>query len=91
MQRKTLTITNRLGLHARAAAHLVRVANGFRSNIALARADTRRQTADAKSIFSVLLLAATQGTELEVIAEGTDEAAALQALCQLIEDKFGEE
>ncbi|MBI1765812.1 MAG: HPr family phosphocarrier protein [Acidobacteria bacterium] len=91
MQQRTITITNRLGLHARAAAKLVRVAAGFRSHAVLARTDARHQTADAKSIFNVLLLAAAQGTELEVVTEGEDEAAALEALCALIAGKFGEE
>lgn len=91
MQQRTITITNRLGLHARAAAKLVRVATGFHSQVCLARLDARHQTADAKSIFNVLLLAAAQGTELAVSTEGADEVAALEALCALIADKFGEE
>ena len=57
----------------------------------LARAEARHKTVEAKSIFGVLLLAATKGTEIEIICEGTDEAAALEAICQLIESKFGEE
>jgi phosphocarrier protein HPr len=91
MQQRTIMITNRLGLHARAAAKLVRVAAGFRSHVSLVRTDARHQTADAKSIFNVLLLAAAQGTELEVITEGEDEVAAVEALCSLIVGKFGEE
>lgn len=91
MQRRTITITNRLGLHARAAAKLVRLAGGFRSQVWLARADAQPQLVDAKSIFNVLLLAAVQGTALEVLTEGEDENDAMEALCQLIADKFGEE
>lgn len=91
MQQRTITITNRLGLHARAAAKLVRLAGGFRSQVWLARADAQRQPVDAKSIFNVLLLAAAQGTALEILTEGEDETAAVDALCQLITDKFGEE
>jgi phosphocarrier protein HPr len=91
MQQRTITITNRLGLHARAAAKLVRVAAGYRSNVFLARNDAQHKTADAKSIFNVLLLAAAQGTVLEVVTEGEDETAAIEALCQLIAGKFGEE
>lgn len=91
MQQRTILITNRLGLHARAAAKLVRLASGFRSEVWLARADARHQTADAKSIFNVLLLAATQGTTLEISTKGADEAEAVEAICQLIADKFGEE
>lgn len=91
MQQRQITITNRLGLHARAAAKLVRVAGGFRSEVLLARAEAQHKPADAKSIFNVLLLAAAQGTVLEIITEGEDETAAIEALCQLIADKFGEE
>lgn len=88
MQQRTITITNRLGLHARAAAKVVKLAAGFQSRLTIV---ARQKTADAKSIFSVLLLAATQNTEVEISAEGVDEAAAVEALCQLIADKFGEE
>lgn len=91
MQQRTIVITNRLGLHARAAAKLVRVAAGFHSQVLLARTDARHQPADAKSIFNVLLLAASQGTQLEVITEGEDETVAVEALCALIAGKFGEE
>lgn len=91
MQQRTIIITNRLGLHARAAAKLVRLAAGYRSSVLLARSEMPQQTADAKSIFNVLLLAAAQGTALEVITEGEDEVAAVEALCSLIAQKFGEE
>ena len=84
-----VTIVNRLGLHARAAAKLVRAATNFRSSVRLARAD-RSATADAKSILSVLMLAAARGTELKITAEGEDEREALDALCGLIAGGFGE-
>jgi phosphocarrier protein len=90
MRRRTVQVTNRLGLHARAAAKLVHLANRFRSTIALARCDNG-QTVDAKSILGVLLLAASAGTYLDVIASGEDEADAVEAICRLIESKFGEE
>jgi phosphocarrier protein len=90
MQQCTVTITNRLGLHARAAARLVRLAGSFRSHIRLSRCDERPATADAKSILAVLMLAAVQHTQLEITAEGEDEEMAMQALCSLIADKFGE-
>ncbi len=90
MQQQTLTITNRLGLHARAAAKVVKLAGGYESNILLARSDSRHQRADAKSIFGILLLAASQGTEIEIITEGRDEVEALEAVCKLIDSKFGE-
>jgi phosphocarrier protein len=90
MQRRFVTIQNRLGLHARAAARLVRRAATFQSEIQVARTDSRSQQVDAKSILGVLLLAATQGTEIEVSAEGEDEEAAVDALCKLINDRLGE-
>jgi len=82
-------IVNRLGLHARAAAKLVRAASTFRSAVRLERAD-RSSSADAKSILSVLMLAASRGTELFVTADGDDEQDALDALCRLISGGFGE-
>ncbi|HEX8181691.1 MAG TPA: HPr family phosphocarrier protein [Pyrinomonadaceae bacterium] len=85
-----MTVTNRLGLHARAAARLVRTASQFKSNIKLARTDGSAN-ADAKSILSVLLLAAARGTELLLTAEGADERAALDAVCELFAQKFGED
>ena len=82
-------IVNRLGLHARAAAKLVRAATSFRATVKLERLD-RSAAADAKSILSVLMLAAARGTELQITAEGPDEGPALDALCQLIGGGFGE-
>lgn len=90
MQQRTLVIKNRLGLHARAAARLVKLASGFESNVQLARSDARDRTVNAKSIFGVLLLAATQGTRIDLIVEGVDEAEAMESLCELIEGNFGE-
>ncbi len=91
MQTCRIVIPNRLGLHARAAAKLVRLANSFRSSVQLARCDIPTRTADAKNILGVLLLAATQHTEIEMTTEGDDEAAAMEALSRLIEEKFGEQ
>jgi phosphocarrier protein HPr len=82
-------VVNRLGLHARAAAKLVRAASAFKSAVRLERAD-RAGAADAKSILSVLVLAAARGTELRVSADGADERAALDAVCELISNGFGE-
>ena len=84
-----VTIVNRLGLHARAAAKLVRAATAFRSTLKLVRVD-RSATADAKSILSVLMLAAARGTRLLATAEGADEAEAMTALCGLFASGFGE-
>jgi phosphocarrier protein len=91
MRQLTLPITNRLGLHARAAAKLVKLANSFECDVRLARADAQNKMVDAKNIFGILLLAASQGTALEIITEGADENEAVEALRRLIEDKFGEE
>jgi phosphocarrier protein HPr len=91
MQRRTLVIRNRLGLHARAAARLVKLANGFQSDIQLARSDVNQITVDAKTIFGVLLLAAAQGTKIDMIVEGIDEVEAVEALSQLIDGNFGED
>ena len=83
-----MRITNRLGLHARAAARFVQTANRFRSKITLSR-DGRSM--DGKSILGILLLAAARGTAITVEAAGSDEQAAVDALVQLVESGFGEE
>ena len=90
MQERTVTISNRLGLHARAAARLVRRSSQFTSTVDLVREDTG-ETADGKSILSVLLLAASRGTSLIIKTDGEDEERALNALVELVEQKFGEE
>jgi len=89
MTERRVTVVNRLGLHARAAAKLVRTAGAFRSSVRLVRADGGG-AADAKSILSVLVLAASRGTGLKVTAEGADERAALDAVRALISSGFGE-
>ena len=89
MVEQTVVITNRLGLHARAAAQLVRVANCFNCQLRIERLD-QSATADAKSILSVLMLAASRGTELRLSADGTDEIEAIAALTGLFAHGFGE-
>ena len=89
MLERRVKVTNRLGLHARAAARLVRAASAYHSTVRLERAD-RSASADAKSILSVLMLAAARGTELRATAEGVDEEEAINAVCDLIADGFGE-
>lgn len=84
---KTITIINKLGLHARAAAKLVTLASQFKSEIQLTR---NQRTVNGKSIMAVMLLAASKGTELEIIAEGDDETEAMDAILQLINNKFDE-
>jgi phosphocarrier protein len=90
VQERKVTISNRLGLHARAAARLVRRAADFTSTVQLIREDTA-EAADGKSILSVLLLAASRGTCLIIKTNGDDEERALNALVELVEQKFGEE
>jgi len=86
--RRSFTISNKLGLHARAAAKLVQVTNQFQSRIRLLK---NGQEADAKSILGILTLSCPQGTQIEVHAEGEDAAEAVKALALLIENNFGEE
>ncbi|WP_456444300.1 HPr family phosphocarrier protein [Thiolapillus sp.] len=88
MKSATVVIPNRLGLHARAAAKLVSTASGFSSQVYLERNGNR---INGKSIMGVMMLAASQGTEITLITEGEDEKPALQALLTLVEDGFGEE
>ncbi len=87
MLEATVTIINRLGLHARAAAKFVKTASQFASEVTLGRGEQR---VNGKSIMGVMMLAAAKGSELTLITEGDDEAQALQALQALIDDKFGE-
>src|ERR1700754_452306 len=84
MQERRIKISNRLGLHARASARLVRRATQLTSRIELERADTG-QRADGKSILSVLLLAASRGIWLIIRADGDDEERAANALLELVE------
>jgi len=86
--RRDLAIRNRLGLHARAAARFVHTASRFRSRVTAGR-DGR--VMDGKSILGILLLAASQGTAIEVTAEGEDEDEAIDALESLVVSGFGEE
>ena len=88
MIRRELAIRNRLGLHARAAARFVHTASRFRSRVTAGR-DGR--VMDGKSILGILLLAASQGTAIEVTADGPDEEVAMDALAALVEGGFGEE
>jgi phosphocarrier protein len=87
MERRSVRLVNRLGLHARAASKLVQKAAEFRCEVRLVRDD---RCANAKSIMGVLMLAAPVGTELTLECEGDDERAAAAALTELIERRFGE-
>jgi len=85
---KVMTITNQLGLHARASGALVRLASTFQAEITVAKDGTR---VNAKSIMGLLLLAAANGSRIEVAAEGDDEQEAVTAIEALIRRKFHEE
>lgn len=89
MLETTVKITNPLGLHARAAAQLVRLAGTFRSRIIITRRDNNVM-ADANSILSVLTLAAAKGTELVLSVDGDDEQEALDAIAGIFKIGFGE-
>lgn len=87
MIKSTITISNKLGLHARASAKLTKLAGSFKSDVFMSRGDRR---INAKSIMGVMMLAAGLGAEVELETSGADEQQAMEALRQLIGDKFGE-
>jgi len=87
MIRRKCTIINRLGLHARAAAKLVTLASRFNCTVEL---EYEQKIVNGKSIMGVMMLAASKGTIITLIADGTDETEAIEAVIKLINDKFGE-
>lgn len=87
MQHKEIKILNKLGMHARASAKFTQLASRYRSDVWLSRNDRK---VNAKSIMGVMMLAANQGANLVIETTGEDEIEAIQALVQLIEDRFGE-
>ncbi|MBX3625967.1 MAG: HPr family phosphocarrier protein [Rhizobacter sp.] len=87
MIKANISISNKLGLHARASAKLTKLAGSFQSDVFMTR-NARR--VNAKSIMGVMMLAAGMGAEVEIETSGPDEQAAMDALCALINDKFGE-
>ncbi len=87
MLTKEVEIINKLGLHARASAKFTQIAGQFNSDVFLARNGRR---VNAKSIMGVMMLAASKGSKVIIEVDGNDEIPAMQALVQLIEDKFGE-
>ncbi len=89
MLRTSVKVINPLGLHARAAAILVRLAGTFQSEITIKRTGNFA-AADAKSILSVLTLAAANKTELEIETDGADESAAIKAIEKIFINGFGE-
>lgn len=88
MVERKIEVVNKLGLHARPAAMLVTTAGKFKSEIRLQKGDVE---ANAKSILSVMMLAAEVGSFVTIKAQGEDEEQAAQAIAQLFEQKFGEE
>jgi len=87
MVEKSITILNKLGLHARAAAKFVKIANRFESSVKIEKDGA---VIDGKSILGILTLAAVQGTIIILKVTGKDEKSALKALVALIENKFNE-
>ena len=88
MKKKTVTIINKLGLHARAAAKFVQVASGFQAEI---NVHSGHREVSGKSIMGIMMLAAGKGSEIDIITIGPDEEEAMQALENLINDRFGED
>ena len=87
MIKTSITISNKLGLHARASAKLTKLAGSFQSDVFMSRNERR---VNAKSIMGVMMLAAGIGSIVEIEVIGADEQAAIEALTALINDKFGE-
>ena len=88
MTRRTVTVVNQLGLHARAASRFVQLASRYKSKVRVGR-DSK--VMDGKSIMGILLLAAARGTSITISADGPDEGEAVAALAHLVETGFGEE
>lgn len=88
MVEKEAIIINKLGLHARAAAKFVKIANRFESSVKIEKDGV---VIDGKSMLGILTLAAVQGTKIKLSASGKDEKALLEALVKLIENKFDED
>ena len=88
MLEREITIINRLGLHARAAAKFVKVANRFKASV---RIEKDGNMIDGKSILGILTLAAVQGSKIVLRISGQDEGSAMKALNSLIENRFDEE
>ena len=87
MLQQDALIINKLGLHARASAKLTQLASGFKCEVMLSRNQRR---VNAKSIMGVMMLAAAKGSTIGIETEGADEAEAMQAILNLINDRFGE-
>ncbi|RKX71091.1 HPr family phosphocarrier protein [candidate division TA06 bacterium] len=88
MVKKTVKIENKLGLHARPATLIVKTASKYKSEISIKKDDI---IVNGKSIMGVMMLAAENGSEIEIICEGNDEKEAIDAISKIIKDKFYEE
>lgn len=84
---RTVTIENKLGLHARAATKLAQLAQGFEATVTIQQADKK---ANADSVMALLMLASNQGKDVTVIATGSEAKVAVDAICELISNKFDE-
>jgi phosphocarrier protein HPr len=87
MIEKSITIRNKLGLHARAAVKFVNLSNRFRSSVKIIKDGNE---IDGKSILGILTLAATQGTPIRLVVSGKDEETAMGALAELVDNRFDE-
>ncbi len=88
MTSRTVEIINERGLHARASAKFVKMASGFDAEVTVSRDGS---SVDARSIMGLMMLAAGIGSTIDIAAEGPEAEAALQALCELVENRFDEE
>jgi phosphocarrier protein len=88
MTSRTVEIINERGLHARASAKFVKMASGFDAEVTVSRDGS---SVDARSIMGLMMLAAGIGSTIDITAEGPEAAAALEALCELVENRFDEE
>jgi len=86
-----IVVSNKLGLHARPAMQFVDTANGFSSTITVVKGGEEPGEADGKSVMQMIILAAVEGTPLQINADGEDADTAVKALAELFESKFGEE
>lgn len=88
MEQRTLTIRNQRGLHARAASKFVKLAGQFDADVTVSKDG---QSVSGRSIMGLMMLAAGIGTTIDVVSTGVDATAAMEAIAQLVADKFGEE
>jgi phosphocarrier protein len=88
---RDIVVSNKLGLHARPAMQFVDLANQFASSVTVFKGGDEPAEADGKSVMQMIILAATEGTPLKIVADGDDAETAVARLVELFESKFGEE